>query len=159
MRTALKTTGIVMAHLVVVPFIIPVLAAMSFYVTRAYWSQFTAITLTDKLLVLPFFPVQTVMAIALGAFVARHGGAFGRSSIGRFSWALPALWLIVFVSRAQYSVLHSWTEMYLRGTTASDIKLRIIATLPSCSSLGYCLGLFLNQWINGSVQSVSEDYC
>jgi hypothetical protein len=136
-----------LAHLVLATVAVPISSAILFFSLKPLLSVFmSSVALeSDAPLTLPLFPLQAVLGLMTGLFLAVRAGEFGRDRTARYIWVVPAIWfLLFFASWQSRSVLvESRLEHFLWSTSLFSKRMQITTTMPSVTSLAYSLGSYM----------------
>jgi hypothetical protein len=97
---------------------------------------------TYAVLFIPFFPLQTLIALLCGLVLGRESGAFWKSRTAWLAWIIPGYFLVS--SLAAYgsgSVLTEgrWRHFFLSSVIHSRLQQRD-TTLPFLASAAYAIG-------------------
>ena len=152
-RTAIYFFG----HLTISTLGVGMAAAMLFYAFKPALSPFLSpfALRHDLPLMIPFFPIQSLVALVVGFTIARKKGAFWSHGSARWVWIVPTLLLLFsLVSYQPDSVMMEspWRHFFWSPLLESR-RGQLDTTLLFVMSIAYALGNFLARKLKGASPS------
>jgi len=143
-RGTFRTIGLVLAHLLLSTLGVAIGSAIGFYSLKPALSPLMSpeTLKTDAPLVLPFFPIQSAIALASGFAMARSSFRFGKTVAADLVWIIALIWLLfaMWVSSHNSSILEASQAHFFFGSDPESKRNRLIFTLPLVTSLLYGVG-------------------
>lgn len=104
----------------------------------------------NALLIIPFFPLQSLVGALCGLLTARKENVFWRSRSAELAWILPALWLaFLFYNNYSPSGFPGLPETRWQHFFWSSIPrvrgLQLGTTMPFLASLAYAVGHYVGR--------------
>jgi hypothetical protein len=122
-------------------------AAMLFYAFKPVLSPFLSpFALRHNLpLMIPFFPIQSIVALVVGLAIARKKGAFWGDGSAQWVWVVPTLLLLLSVASYQPNsvLMESCWRHFFWSPLLESRREQLNTTLLFCMSFAYALGNFL----------------
>jgi len=136
-----------LGHLTISTLGVGMTAAMLFYAFKPLFSPFLSpFALRHNLpLMIPFFPIQSVVALVVGFAIAKKKGEFWGHGSAQWVWIVPTLWLLLFFASYQPSSVMMeprWSHFFWSPLLESK-RVQMGTTLFFLMSIAYALGNFL----------------
>lgn len=146
-RRRLRIVAFFFGHSAIGAFGAELTVAMFIYLARLLAETFAPqlVWFTYSVLMLPFFPLQTVAGFFCGYMLAREYGDFYRSRSAELAWILPAFFLISGVlayGPGSVSNETRWQHFFWSSEFHSRMLQRD-TTLPFLASVTYSVGHYL----------------
>jgi hypothetical protein len=149
MLAAFRTIGLVLAHFLLSTVGVAVCSVAGLYILKpALLAIISEQSLKrDAPLILPFFPIQSGIALASGFVIARSHFRFGKGVIADLVWIISLVWvLIAMLSWSHNATIleSSWRHFFVSNDPESK-RNQLIFTLPFLTSLFYGIGHYIGR--------------
>lgn len=101
----LRTIVFFLGHLAISTLAVGMTSAILFYTFKPVLAPFLSpiVLRHDLPLMLPFFPIQSIVALVIGFVLARKKGNFWGHASAQWVWIVPTLWLLLSLASYQPS--------------------------------------------------------
>jgi hypothetical protein len=145
----LRTVLFFLGHLAISTLAMGLTSAMLLYTFEPVLAPFLSpfALRHDLPLMLPFFPIQSIVAFVIGFMLARKKGEFWSHVTAQWVWIVPTLWLLFSLASYQSSsvMMESRWRHFFWSPLLESRRAQRGTTLLFLMSITYALGNFLSR--------------
>lgn len=138
-----------LGHLTISTLGVGMAAAILFYGFKPILSPFLSpfALRHDLPLMIPFFPIQSIVALVVGFSIARKKGQFWRHGSAQWVWTVATLWLLLNLALYQPSsvMMESRWRHFFWSPLLESRRVQMGTTLFFMMSVTYGLGCFISR--------------